>query len=122
MAGILIKYGLSKLLSFAYVGGSGVTPPHLYFQSAWLGAVLNMAVNNSSLRWTINEGNRDGVKLWSWLKFRYESAAKSDPLRRFYGEKIRSLNIKYSGLLGDYIKRLQGLEITWIEINTNVQP
>ena len=65
MAGILIKYGLSKLLSFAYVGGSGVTPPHLYFQSAWLGAVLNMAVNNSSLRWTINEGNKDGVELWS---------------------------------------------------------
>ena len=46
MTGILIKYGLIQLFSFALVGGCGNTPPHLYFQSFWLGEVLNMAVNN----------------------------------------------------------------------------
>ena len=71
MKGILIKHGLLQLLSFAYVGGSGVTPLHLYFQSAWLGAVINMAFNNSSLRWAMHEGNKDGVDLWSWIKVRY---------------------------------------------------
>ena len=81
-----------------------------------------MAVNNSSLSRTMHEGNKDGVDLWSWTKVRYESAAKLDPLRRFYGDKIRSLKLKYSGSLGDYIKRFQGLEVLWREINTNVQP
>ena len=52
MAGILTKYGPLQLLSFASVGGLGITPsPHIYFHSAGLGAVLNMAVNNLSLMW-----------------------------------------------------------------------
>ena len=46
-----------------------------------MGAVLNMAVNNLPLRWKIHEGDKDGVDFWSWLKVRYESAAKLDPLR-----------------------------------------
>ena len=46
ITGILIKYGLLQLFYLASVGGSGVTPPHLYFQSAWLGVEFNMAVNN----------------------------------------------------------------------------
>ena len=87
-----------------------------------MGAVINMAVNNSSLRWIIHEGNKEGVDLWSWLKVRYVSADKLDPLRRLYGEKIRLLNIKSIGSLGDYIKQFQGLSILWREINTNIQP
>ena len=66
-------------------------------------------VKNMSLSWPMHEGNKDGVDLWSWLKLKYESAAKLDPLMRFYGEKIRSLNLKSGGLLGDYIKPFQGL-------------
>ena len=62
------------------LGGSGVTPPHLYFQSAWLVAVLKMAVNNSLLRWTMHEGDKYGVDLWSWLKIKYEIADKLDSL------------------------------------------
>ena len=81
-----------------------------------------MTVNNSSLIWPMNEGNIDGVDLWYWIKVIYESAAKLDPLRRFYGEKIRLLKLKSGGSLGDYIKRFQGLEILWREINMNVQP
>ena len=65
ITGILIKHGLLLFLSFASVGGSGVTPPHLYFQSAWMGAALKMTVNNSFLRWLMHEGNKDGVDLWS---------------------------------------------------------
>ena len=71
MTGILIKHGLLQFFSLAYVGGSGVTPLHLYFQSAWMGAVIKMAVNNSSLRWTMHGGNKDGVELWSWLRVKY---------------------------------------------------
>ena len=60
-----------------------------------------MAVNNSSLRWLIHEGNTDGILLWPWLKVRYESAAKLDLLSHLYGEKIRSLKLKAGGLLVD---------------------
>ena len=81
-----------------------------------------MAVNKLSLRWPIYEGNKDGMDLWSWIKFRYENAAKLDPLRRFYGDKIRQLKLKYDGSLGDYIKQFQGLEILWREIDTQFKP
>ena len=40
ITGILIKHGFLQLFSLASVGGSGVTPAHLYFQSSWLGAEL----------------------------------------------------------------------------------
>ena len=56
MTGILIKYGLQELLSHELPGGSGVLPSHLYFQSSWLGAVLNMEVNNSLLMWPMHGG------------------------------------------------------------------
>ena len=82
MTCILIKHGLLQLMSLASIGCSGVTPPYLYFKSVWLGEVRNMAVNNLLIRWTINEGNKDVVDLWSWLKAIYESVSKLDPLRR----------------------------------------
>ena len=81
MTGILIKFGLQELLSSVLPGASSVLPPHLYFQSSWLGAVLNMAVNKSPLRWLMNEGEKDGVYLCLLLKIKYESAAKLVPLR-----------------------------------------
>ena len=120
MTGILIKYGLQYLMSYALPGGTGL-PPHWYFQSSYLGAVMKMSVNNSPLRWPIHEGEKDGVGLWSWLKIKHESAAKSDPLRRFYGEKISLLKLKSGGSLGNYIEQFQGLAILWRKIDTNVQ-
>ena len=80
-----------------------------------------MEVNNSLLRWPIHEGEKDGLELWLWLKIKYESAAKLDPLRLFYAEKIRSLKLKANGLLHYYIDRFQGLEIMWRAIDTSVQ-
>ena len=56
ITGILIKYGLIELISHALSGGSDVAPPHMYFQSSCLGAVLKMAVNNSLMRWPMYEG------------------------------------------------------------------
>ena len=70
----------------------------------------------------MHEWNKDGVNLWSWLKIKFENAAKLDPLQRFYVENIMSLKLKFGGLLGDYIKRFQGLAILWREIDTTVQP
>ena len=57
-------------------------------------------VKNMSLSWPMHEGNKDGVDLWSWLKLKYESGAKLDLLRRFYGEKISSLKLKSGGSIG----------------------
>ena len=51
--GILIKYGLQELLPQTLPSGSGL-PPHLYFQSSWMGEVLKMAVNNLPLRWPMH--------------------------------------------------------------------
>ena len=65
MTGILIKHGIFQLFSLASVGGSGVTPPQIYFHSYWLGVVLKILVNKSSLRWKMHEGNKEGVDLWS---------------------------------------------------------
>ena len=81
-----------------------------------------MAVNNLSIRWPLHEGNKYGVDLWSWIKVKYESAAKLDPLRLFYGQKISLLKLKSGGWIGDYIKKSQGLAILWQEIDTTVQP
>ena len=97
MAGIFIKHLILQLIYFASVGGSGVTPPHLYFQSACLRALINMAVNNSPLRWPMQEGNKDGVDFLSWLKVRYVSAAKFYPLRQLYGEKTSRLSLNPVG-------------------------
>ena len=84
--GILTKHALLHFLYFASVGDSGIYPPHVYFQSACLGEVLNMTVNNSSLRSPMYDENKDVVDLWSWIKVIYESAAKLDPFRQFYRE------------------------------------
>ena len=84
--------------------------------------VLKMAANNLLLRWSMHEGNTDGICLWSWLKVRYESAAKLDHLMHFYGEKIRSFNLKAGGSIGDCIDRFQGLAIIWQETDNNFEP
>ena len=72
--------------------------------------------------WPIHEGEKDGVYLWVWLNIKYESAAKLDPLRRYYLEKIRSLKLKTGGLLHNYIDRFQELEILWQDIDTTFPP
>ena len=41
-----------------------------------------------SLRWRIQEGNMDGIILWSWLKVIFESTEKLDPLRRLHSENV----------------------------------
>ena len=58
MTGIIIKRGLFHVLSLESVGGFGINPPNLYFQSTWLGAVFKMAVNNLLIRWPMHEGNK----------------------------------------------------------------
>ena len=77
LTSILIQNDLLELFlpESGVAGGTftSVTPPHQFFQSVWLGKVLNMEVNNTLLRWTIKEGNMYGIRLLSWLKFIYES-------------------------------------------------
>ena len=80
LIGILIKYGIRELLLCARVGVPAL-PEHLLFQSMWLGVVLNIVVNNCPLRWPMHEGDKDGVALLLWMKIKYKSAAKLDPLR-----------------------------------------
>ena len=117
----LIKYGLWEILSFASQDSLAL-PELLYFQSIWLGGVLNMAVNNSPLRWPMHKGVNDGVGLWLWIRIKYERLAKLDPLTIFYADKIRSLKLRSNGSLRDYIDWFQGLAIIWREIYPLVQP
>ena len=60
-----------------------------------------MAVNKLSLRWPIHEGNMDRIRLWSWLKVRYESDTILDPLKMLYRDNIRSFKLKADGFLVD---------------------
>ena len=70
----------------------------------------------------MHEGEKDGVDLWLWLKIKYDSADKLDPLRLYYAEKVRSINLRSNGSLHDYIGQFQGLAILWRAIDTTVQP
>ena len=51
------------------------------------------------------------MDFWFWLKIKYESAAKLDPLRLYYAEKTRLLKLRANGILHDYIAQLQGMAI-----------
>ena len=55
------------------------------------------------------------------MRFKYESAAKLDPLKIFYVENIISLKLRSNGSLHIYIDRFQGLVILWWEIYPSVQ-
>ena len=61
------------------------------------------------------------MDLWIWLKIKYESAAKLDPLRLYYAKKIRSLKLRANGSIHNYIDRFQGMTILWQAIDTIVQ-
>ena len=81
-----------------------------------------MSVNNTTLYWTILDGGMDGIKLCSWMKISYESAAKLNPLKIFYGENIWLIKLKVNGLLVNYVDCFQGLEILQREIDMNSKP
>ena len=49
------------------------------------------------------EGNINVIRIWLWLKVRYESAAKLEPLKRLCRENIIFLRLKVGGLLFEYI-------------------
>ena len=61
----------------------------------------------------MHEGEKDGVDLLLWMKIKYESEAKIDPLKKFYQDRLRSLKLRVNGSLHDYIDILQGLAILW---------
>ena len=68
----------------------------------------------------MHEGDKDGVELLLWMKIKYESTAKLDPLRIYYADNIRSLKLRINGSLHDYIYRFQGFSILWWEIDPAV--
>ena len=69
----------------------------------------------------MHKGEKDGVSLLLWLKIKYVSEAKIDPLRQFYSDKLRSLKLRVNGSLHDYIDRFQGLAILWRDIDPTIQ-
>ena len=64
----------------------------------------------------MHKGNMDRIRLWSWLKVKYENAAKFDTPKIIYRENIRLLNLKAGGSLVEKIDQFQYLEILWREI------
>ena len=79
LTGILIKHGFQELF-FLAKADAGDLPERQLFQSLWLGRVLCMAVNNCPLLWPMHEGGTCGVDLLLWMKVKYDSEAKIDPL------------------------------------------
>ena len=65
--------------------------------------------------------DKDGVDILLWMKIKYESAAKLDPLMVFYADNIRLFKLRANGSLHEYIDRFQGLAILWREIDPAVQ-
>ena len=83
LTGILIKHGFRELFFLAKADAEAL-PERFFFQSLWLGWVLSMAVNNCPLLWPMHEGGTCGVALLLWMKVKYESEAKIDPLNSYY--------------------------------------
>ena len=79
-----------------------------------------MSVNNTTLRWPMLDRGVDRIRLWYWMKVRYYSTAKLEPLNFFYRDKIRSLKLKANVLLDEYVDRFQGLEILQREMGKNL--
>ena len=74
--GVLTKCGLLSVLSTTYGAVRGETPTKLFFQEAFLGKVLQLAVNNTALWWTMGKGVIGRIRIWGWLKVSYKTAAK----------------------------------------------
>ena len=53
------------------------------------------------------------IRFWSWLKVRYESAAKFDTLRKICRGGIQLLKLKAGRLLVKYIDQFQVFAIIW---------
>ena len=117
---IFIKHGLQELF-FCAKADVGDLPEHLFFLSMCLGRFLCMAANNCPLRWPMHKGGKCGVSLLLWMKIKYESEAKIDPLNSYYHDKLWALKLRVNGILHDYIDKFQGLAILLREINPSIQ-
>ena len=84
--GFLKKGGLLSLISTTSGTGGGENPTKLFLQEFYLGKVLELTVNNMTLWWIMGRGVKDGISLWGWLKVRYETAAKLEPLCNLFRE------------------------------------
>ena len=98
-----MKHVLSSVISITSCIGEILSNPELYFQSRWMGRALWLAVKNSTLRWPMGQGGDYGIFLLNWLRVRYESEDKLDPLKTFYPENIRPLKLKANGSILDFI-------------------
>ena len=61
----------------------------------------------------------DKISLWVWLKVRYKTAAKLEPLFNFLKGNMRSLNLMVNRLLIVFVDPFQILEILKQEIDGN---
>ena len=84
--GVLTKYGLLSVVSTMYGTGGGETPTKQFFQEVYLGNVLQLSVNNTILWCPMRKEVMDGIIIWGWLKVRYETAAKLEPLCNLFRE------------------------------------
>ena len=87
-----MKQGLLALLPTMYGIITRESPPNLFFQSNCLGRVLYMSVNNTTLRWPMLDRGVDRIRLWYWMKVRYYSTAKLEPLNFFTGIRFGRLS------------------------------
>ena len=62
-----------------------------------------------------------GISLWGWMKVRYQSAAKLEPLCHFYVNKSRLIKLKVNGLLVGLVEWFQGFSIIQLETDSNTE-
>ena len=74
--GVLMEFGLLSVLSTTSGAGGGATHTKLFFQEIWLGKVLQLTVNNTTLQLPMGKGVIYGISLWGCMKVRYETTTK----------------------------------------------
>ena len=111
LTSILLNICLLLVLSILSGAGFGSTSTKLFFQSILLGRVLQLLVNNTILRWLMGKGVMDAIRLWGWMKVRYDSDVKLEPLKLFYEYNMGSLKLKVNGSFVGFFDLFHGLAI-----------
>ena len=63
----------------------------------------------------------DSISIWGWMKVRYDTSAKLEPLCNLFRGNICSINLMVNGSLIGFVDQFQGLEIMQQEIDSNAE-
>ena len=71
-----MKFGLLSIVTNQSGWGVGATLLNLFSLSIWIGRVLQISVNKTTLQWSRGKRYNDVILLWGCMRVRYMSEAR----------------------------------------------